>query len=171
MRVEVGAVQLVEAPALALLLAKELYDAHAGEAFLQKGVYAGETDADVPVSVANGFTEQAGHQHDERDHQKRSEREPPIENQHCDADRHEREQIAKSRNDPRREQLVESLDIRGHPRDETAGRVAVEERHGEPLQVLENLHSDIAHNPLTEETGEPRLRVGEGELEQQQAEE
>ena len=119
---------------------------------------------DVAVGVAHALSEQSGHHDDERDHGERpsARRQSMIE--HRDADRDQREEVAEPRDDSRREQLVQRFDVGGDAGDEAPGGIPVEERDRQPLKVLEDLHADVAHHALSEQTRQPRLRVGEHEF-------
>src|SRR5689334_16615342 len=139
------AIQLVEAPRFPALLTEELDDAHSSQALLHKSIDARDSHADVAISLAHAFSEEAGHQHDEWNYSERPKRHPPIHDQHRNADRDEREQITEARDDSRCKQLVERFYIRGHPRNQSADRIAIEVCHRQSLQVAEDFHSQIAH--------------------------
>jgi hypothetical protein len=78
--------------------------------------------------------------------------------------RDQREQVSETRDHARGEKLVQRLHIRGHARDQPARRIPVEERHRQPLEMLEDLHPQIAHHPLAEEAGKPGLAVRRNEF-------
>ena len=97
----------------------------------------------------------------------RSERQSPVDDEHRDADREQREQIADTRDHARGEQLVQRFDVRRHAGHEPPHRIAVEERDRQPLEVREDLDAEIAHHALAEKARQHRLAVREQELEQQ----
>jgi hypothetical protein len=71
--------------------------------------------------------------------------------------------VPENRHQPRREQLVQHVDVRGHPGHQTANRVAVVEAEVELLQVRKHLHPQVEHHPLPGDLHGPCLHVLEGE--------
>ena len=108
---------------------------------LQEGIEAGQPDPDVAKAVAHLPAEDPGGEPDERDHRERHEREPPVDGEHHRHDRDQRERVAEDGHDPRGEQLVERLHVRGDPGHQPADRVSVEVADAEALQVREDLAS------------------------------
>ena len=164
MRVEVVAVQRVEAPGLRGFATEQLDHSHARDAFLEKRVDSREARANRAVRFTNPHAEHVRRDQDAGNHRERREREPPIDDQHRHADRKQREEVADPRYHTRGEQLVERLHVGRHSRDESAHRVAVEERDRKSLQVLEDLDAQIAHDALTKEARQHRLAQREDEL-------
>src|SRR5205823_1974758 len=93
------AIELVEAPGLPLLLSEQLYDAHAGQPFLKERVDPGDAHADVAIGFADALPKETGYHHHERNHRERRQTQAPIYDQHGNADRNQREQIAEPGDD------------------------------------------------------------------------
>ena len=68
------------------------------------------------------------------------------------------------------EQLVQRLDIRGHPGHQPADRVPVEVLDAESLKVSEDLHTQVVHDALTDERREQGAEVLDHELQKHRAE-
>ncbi len=64
-------------------------------------------------------------------------------------------------------QLVQRVDVGGHPGHQTADRVAVEEGDRQPLQVAEDLPAQVVHDVLPHELHHVALGVEHDEGEDQ----
>ena len=158
-RVEVAAVERLESQCLVVLPPEQLNDAHARDPLLQRRVDARQSCADVPVRHAHPLLEQMRREVHERDHGERRERETPIREDHHRRDREQGEEITQPRDHTGGEQLVQRLDVRGHACDEPADGRSVVESDREPLDVLEQLLSQVAHHALAEQRREHRLAI------------
>jgi hypothetical protein len=158
-RVEMVGVQFVEAARLVALATEQLHDAHPGDSLVEEGVDARDARSDLAVALAYPDPKEVRREHHQRNYREAGERQSPVDPQHRRADRDEREQIAESRDDARREQLIERFDVRSHARDQSADRIAIEEVDRQSLQVRKQLAPQVAHHALPEERGEDRLAV------------
>src|SRR6185369_3854757 len=70
-----------------------------------------------------------------------------------------REHVAEHRDDARREQIVQDVDVGGHPGHQTADRIAVVEPQVQALQVAVNGHLQVEHDALAGELHRPGLDV------------
>ena len=143
-------VQRVEPAEFTRAAPEQLHEPDPAYPLLHERVDPREPTANFAVCIAHLQAEQPAHPEDERDHRERREREPPVGDEHHRADRREREQVAQSRHHPRREQLVERLDVPRHPRHQAPHRGSVEVRDRQPLQVREQLGAQVLHHALSE---------------------
>jgi len=171
MRIEMIAVQTVEPRGFIFFLAIQLNDSHGRQSFLKEGVDPCEPGSDFAISFADARAKKVRHQRNERNHQVRDESKPPIHHEHRNADCNEREQIAQTGYDARAEELVQRFDIRRNACDQTARRIAIEKWNRQALKVRENLHAQVAHHALAEETGKPGFSVRADELQGERPEE
>ena len=108
-------------------------------------------------------------QRDERQHGERDERQPPVHQEHRRHDADEHEHVAEDRDDARREQIVERVDVGRDARHQPADRIAIVEAEVEPLQVAVHLHAQRVHDALADRLQDVRLAVLEGEAGDEQA--
>jgi hypothetical protein len=161
--VAVPAIDLVEGLEVARLTAVQLHGAHAGDALLQEGVDAGDPGADAAIGLAHVAAEPLRDQQHQRQHRERRERQPPVHPHQHHHDAGQREHVAEHRDDARGEELVEHVDVRRHARHQPAHRVPIVELQVEPLQVADDLHPQVEHDPLPGRLHRPRLQELEAE--------
>ena len=141
-------VRRVEAAALLGLAGVGLDHAHAGDALLQRRQVLADPFADVEVGRVRVALELDRGDDDDRQHRSatsvschESTNSTTSENDEQDRRRHELQQT------PLHE-LAHRLDVGGHPRDEHAGLVAVEERQRLALDVVEHADAQDPQEPL-----------------------
>ena len=108
-------------------------------------------------------------QNDEWYHRECRQREAPVHRHHQRRDRQQREEVAKSRDHPRSEQLVQCLDVGRDARHQPADRIAIEEGDRQPLHVGENASPEVAHHALPEKTSGDGLAILGAERQQKRA--
>ena len=138
----------IEATDLVRLPPEQLYDAHAADALTNEGVQARQARANIPISGAHRILKQPRRDQDQRNDHEGGHSQLPVDGEHHDADGEQREEIAHPSHHPGGEQLVERLDVAGHPGDQSPHRVAVEVGDREALQPFEQFPAQIAHHPL-----------------------
>ena len=155
-------VDFVEALEVQRLAPEQLHGRHPGDVLLQKGVDAGDPCADDAVRFADVAPEPLRNERDEREHREGDERQTPVHRQHDDHDSGQCEHVAENRHDARREQIVQDVDVGGHPRHQTADRIAIVVCEVEPLKVAVDRHPQVEHDPLTGHLHRPGLEVFRG---------
>ncbi len=146
-----GAVATTEVADLDLLAGEGLDDPHPGDALLEVG--KGRADAVPhhqvgPVRVA--LEADARHHHEGHRHQAHQQQLPGDDGQGGEGEgqqqgvRHEHEQADL-------DQLLQRLDVGGHPRDHDAGLLAVVEGHGQPQQVGEHAVAEVLEERLADQ--------------------
>jgi hypothetical protein len=128
-------VDLLEAREVQPLPAKELHRRHPGDVFLQKRVDACDPAAYHPVQLADVAAEPLGDEHDQRQHDERHDRQPPVHPQHRRHDADEHERVAEHRHDTRREEIVQRVHVGGDARHQAADRITIVVAQVQPLQV------------------------------------
>ena len=162
-RAQVVLVEALEALQVGVLAVEELHDADAGEALLQEGVHAGQTHPDVTVGAPDPRPEDEGGPGHERKHAEGDQRQVGVHLEHGPHDEEQREEVAKYRDHPRTEELVQRLHVGGDAGHEAADRVAVVEGQVEALEFRKDLGAQVVHDPLSQPGGQQSLRVLEDE--------
>ena len=85
---------------------------------------------------------------EQRDHREDPERELPRENEQDHRRADERQRVLHERGNAVGDQLVERLDVIGHPADQNARTVALEEPERQALQVPEEVVAEVGEHPL-----------------------
>src|SRR3984893_4315304 len=83
----------------------------------------------------------------------------------------EQKEVVDHGDDARGEQVVEGVDIGGYARQEAAQGIAVEVRHGQPLDVAENRGAHVVHGLLADALHDANLDVLRQEIEDQNGKE
>jgi hypothetical protein len=104
------------------------------------------------------------YQHDEGDDSVTNQGEPPVDQEHANAERDKCEKVAQSGHHTGSEQLVQGFHIRRHARDETSNRIAIEKGDWQPLEVRKNPETQVAHHPLAKGGRQPGFTVRTEEL-------
>ena len=178
-RCEVGVaappVDRVEPLVLARLAPEELHRRHPRDVLLQERVDARDPAPHLAVRLPGVVPEPLRHRRDEGQHGEGDDGEAPVHDEEHDGDAGQHEDVPEHRHHPRREQLVEGVDVGGHAGHQAADRVAVEERHVEALQVRVDLRPQVEDDALArhlQRVGLHRLQhVGQHEdAEQEQGE-
>ena len=99
------------------------------------------------------------HQGNERQHDERNEREPPVHPDEDDHDADEREDIAEDRHYAGGEQIVDDVHVGRHPGHQPAHGVSVEVLEVQALQVRVDRHPQVEHDALARELQREGLDV------------
>ena len=75
----------------------------------------------------------------------------------------QREHVAEDGHHAGGEQIVQDVDVRGHPRHQPPDRIAVVVAQVEPLQMAVDRHPQVVHDPLPGQLQRPGLEVFGGE--------
>ena len=167
MGLEVVSIERGELLGRILLPAEQLDHPHAREAFLQIRVQPCQPDPDVAERFSHSAAEDCRGEPDQRNDRERHQCQTPVHQQHHRHDRQQREHIAEHGDHPGGKQLVQRLDVRGHPGHQAAYRVPIEIADAEPLQMGEDLHPEVVHDPLPDVGGQQRLPILHTEVHQQ----
>ena len=166
----VDAIQFGELLLRFSLAVEDLHDAHAADVFLQERIDARDGGADPPVGVAHAVAEDPGCDHDQRQHGKGGQRQPPVLPHHHRADAQQHDGVVGHGRDTGGEQIVQRVDVRRHARYQAPHRAAVEETHRQALHALEDFFSQIVERLLPHVLHDPDLQILHGETQQQRGE-
>ena len=157
------AVDELEAAVVHLLAAEQLHRRHAVDVLVEERVDARDPQAHLPVGLAHVPPEPLRQDENQRQHREGDQRKPPVHPQqrHHDADEHE--QIAERRDDARREQIVDDVDVGRHARHQPPDGIAIVERQIQPLQMRVDLHAHVEHDALADHLHHVGLGVLERE--------
>ena len=136
--------------------------------FLKVGVDAGNRDTNAAIGIANFLAENLGCVSDQGENCEGYQRHPPG---HVEHDRHDSDQdehVLENRDHSGGEHVVESVDIGGHARNEAADGIFVVETDVHPLEMAEDLASQIEHDHLSRPLHEIGLQIIEQETEGEQ---
>ena len=136
------------------LLGERLHDAHARQAFLQRGERVADPVAQHEIGPVRLASEPHRRLHDEWGDHERDQGELPAQRHHHDQRTGEDQGVDDEHRQALAHQLLQRLDVGGHAGHEHAGAVAVEELHRQLLGVAEDLVAQIAQEPLTDATDE-----------------
>src|SRR5207253_3362675 len=120
------------------LAIEELHDAHSGNIFLEERVDAGNGRADAAIGVAHELAENHGDDEDAGEDGKSVQRKAAVDLEEQHGHDHEEEEVVDHGDDACGEKIVESIDVGGDARNETADGVAVKVAHRQTLHVAEN---------------------------------
>ena len=138
---------------------EQLNRRHARDVLLQERVDSRDQAAHGPVGLADIAPEPLRDEEDERQHRERDQRQPPVHPQHHAHDAGQREHVAEDRHNARREQIVQHVHVRRHPRHQPADRIAIVVPQIELLQVPVDGHPEVVHDPLARQLERPGLEV------------
>lgn len=144
---------------------EQLEHRHAGDVLLQEGVDRRDPCAHLAEAVASPALEPQGQEQKQRQDREGDHRQSPVEPEEHAHDAEEDRDVAADRHQPGGEELVERVDVTGDSRHQAAQRVAIEIRHGEPLEVPEEVAPEIEHDLLTHHLHDVALGVENNEAE------
>ena len=133
-------------------------DAHALQALGEIGQDQGDAVADLVVAALGGPLEPDRHDDQRRhDHDDGDEGQPHIGGEEEDGDDHHGQALNGELGQAVLQELLEVLDVAGHPAHDDAGLLLGEEVEGEALQVAEDGDPQVVHDPRGQPTGDPDL--------------
>ena len=160
-------VELAVLAKLPRFLPEELNHLHADDVLLDESVEHRDPCADPAIYHTHPPLEDERHGKERGKHGEGHQGETPvqIDQHHHDAEEHE--DVAEYRNDARREELVQRVDVGRNASDEPPHRVSIEKAWMELLQMAEDLPSHVVHDSLTRHVHDVDLAVGDDKLEHQ----
>ena len=163
-RLAVVRVDLAEVPLVRPLAPERLDDAHATDVLGERRRDEAEPLPNCAVGAGRADAEERRCDQHQRQHGQRREREPPVEEEEDDRRAEQEERALDERRHAVGYELVERLDVVRQPADDHARAVALVEAEREPLQVPEELVSEVGQDPLARPAGEVRLRRARSEV-------
>src|SRR5205823_6673064 len=152
-----------------LLPVEELYDAHAGDIFLEERVDPRDGGADAAVRVTHIFAENQRDHQDARQDGESVEREARINLEKQPGHDCKEEEIVDHGDHAGSEEVVQGVDVGGDASDQAADGVAVEVAHGQTLQMGENFAAHVVHGFLADMLHDADLDVLGEEIEREHA--
>ena len=129
-------------------MAEELHDAHSGDVLLEERVYPGDFHAHVAVRVARALAEPVRHPEHRQEDRERDRGERRVEGEEDGHDSREDRDVAEERDEARREELVQGVDVRREARHEPADGRPVEDGDVGALEVGEDPRPEVVHDAL-----------------------
>src|SRR5262249_40432373 len=158
----VSLVDLVEPAHLLVFAVKELNDLHSGYVLLEKCIDPGNSHPHLAERRAGPKTEPGGQGPEQRQYCERHQRKPPVHLKHPDQDVKYHRDVAKDRDDPGSEHLIQRVDVSGQSRHEPANGVPVVEFDRKPLQMGKYLAAKVVHYPLAHRLQDDALSILNG---------
>ena len=174
-RLQVGlAVELVELghPVdVAPLLREAPHDPHPAEALLQVGRHLRDPLSRDPVGARRDDPEDQARDRQQRQRQEDDQRQLDIGDQHDHHDPDQGQGAGEEGDDAGADQLVESVDVIGDPRDQHARPVSGEESDRHLLEVREDPDPQVLQRPLPDPADQVGLQIRGAPADQRRAEE
>ena len=121
------------------LVVEKLHDGDSAEVLLQKGVDLRHRDTNFPKTFPHALAKPNRDADDQRNNRAAGQRQLRAEMNHRGQNENQRQQVAEHRDNPRREHLVERIDVGGCAGDQPPHRVAVVKRDAHPVKMRKNL--------------------------------
>ncbi len=155
----------------ALLAYERLHHPHAGDVLGERGRHEAEPLAHRRVGPGGARAEERARQDHERDHDEGREGEPRVEHDQEEGCAAEQQRALCERRDAVGDELVDRLDVVGHPADQDTGPVPLVEAERKLLQVAEELLAEVGQDPLPDPAGHVRLDVGHAPVREREEDE
>ena len=145
---------------VARLLAEAANDADAAEGLLQVGGDRGDPLPRRLVGAGGDDAEDQARDRQQREGEEGDQRQFDVEHEEDDDDADQGQGAGEHRHHPGGDQLVQGLDVVGHPRDQDAGAAAGEEADRHRLDVGEDALAQVLKHPRPDPTDHVGLQVG-----------
>ena len=169
-RLHLVTVLVLIAPGLGALAVERLrqQDARDAQGLLRDGGELGQRLLRLAGDPRAHLADAALDEHEERHEHDGDEGEPPVDEDHRDERRDDRDEVAEDARDGVGEHARHAADVVLQPRLDDAGLRAGEERELHRLQVIEQPHPEVARDAVADRRREPGLHDAEPRREQEQ---